>query len=187
MSRKINSSFKCEICRKEVLATKGNQRTCLGHKCRLKIRSKNRKIKRRIDRKENPLSCIWCGDPISKIGKRKYHLECRADKNRLRMREYNTNGSSNPVTEPRAPRVFKGTVVCVYCAKEVSRTGPRQLTCVGSVCQKRRTNEGRQALRAEKKRFAEELAKKKAHAQKSKRKLKDTYERATYGYDSSML
>lgn len=145
MGKRIGSEFKCEFCRKRAVAATGNQRTCLSKACRLKLRSKNRKIKRRAERKQNPKECIWCYEPITQIGKREYHPECRADKNRERVRLYNANHKSTP--GPKKSKKFRGFVRCAVCNKRVRRTGGKQMTCLDDVCRRARKQQTKKALR----------------------------------------
>ena len=148
-------SIKCDICKKQVTPTGGKQRTCLSRECRLKLRSKNRKVERRADRKRNPIPCIWCGEPITQIGKREYHPECKAAKNRERVKRYNQTHKSR--TGPKKSRIFKDEVKCEICKMTVRRTAARQTTCGSDECQReRRLNKARDRelaqIRAEKER-----------------------------------
>jgi hypothetical protein len=121
----------CEFCGKSVARTAGNQRTCLGKECRLKLRSKTR-TQRYYDLRPTPI-CVWCEEPILEPRKRKYHTECRADKNRIRVNEYNRNRPPRQV--PKRSRHYKSQVCCKYCKTKVQRTGARQFTCLGYECQ----------------------------------------------------
>ena len=136
MGRAIKSEFPCEFCRKPVLATGARQRTCLAKRCKLKLRSKTRKVKRREDRKQEPKICLWCLDPITQIGRRRYHPECRDDKNRERVRLYHMTRTPNP--NPTKHRVYKTYVTCLICAKRERRNGARQVICSDDVCKRAR-------------------------------------------------
>jgi hypothetical protein len=162
----------CEFCDREVTPTSGNQRTCLSRECRLKLRSVNRKKKRREDRKKNPKQCIWCLQPITEIGKRKYHPECKALKNAERVAEYNR--THKPTPGPKKPRKYKGRVRCRYCKKSVKRTGARQLTCLAREC--------KNARKAELKRNARGLEERmrRAHEAKVAAHKKTIFEREHY-------
>jgi len=136
MGRAINSRFECEFCRKPVVATGGNQRTCLARSCKLKLRSLRFKQKLRKDRAENPHQCVWCEKPITEIGLRRYHPDCKAAKNRERVKEYNR--TRKPTPGPKKPRIYKSTVKCEICKTEVRRTAARQYTCGEDECKRER-------------------------------------------------
>lgn len=152
MGRKIV----CELCGLEVVATSSTQKTCLSEKCKRKWRSNYRKRYWIAGRK--PPTCVWCHEPILEPRKRGYHPDCRADKNRLRVRHYNQTHKIRPVTSQK--RRYAGTITCLVCGMTVPKTGARQIVCVDKKCQaalklrnKRAANERRRvmaAIRAEK-------------------------------------
>lgn len=143
MAREID----CEVCGKHVTATNNRQRSCLGRDCKLRLRSEIRKRERRVDRKQNPIECVWCLEPITEIGKRKYHTECKAEKNRLRVKIYNATHA--PTSQPTTKRAYAGKVRCRYCRKRVPRTGARQIACGARSCENARKAERKRVVRAE--------------------------------------
>ena len=104
--------------------------------------------------------CIRCELPITEICKRKYHPECRADKNRIRVLEYSR--THKPTPGPKKPRKYKGTVSCKYCKTRVRRTGASQFTCLAHACRLACKRENK-ALHAHARRMLEKL-----HAKKDK-------------------
>lgn len=144
----------CEICGKRVTPTNGKQRTCMARECRLKLRSLTRKQRYYEDR-ETP-TCNWCNEPILEPRKRRYHAECREDKNRERVRAYNEANPASSRPPPQQQRNYKGTVKCEFCKKVVPRTGARQVICKDYECQKARKNLRKREARAMRKRLEQE-------------------------------
>jgi hypothetical protein len=175
MSRKIGSKFCCEFCNKLVTLTGGRQRTCKGRECRLKLRSENRKVKRREDRKRNPKTCVYCCQPITELGKRKYHPECRALKNADRVRDYHLANKDKPSIGPKKRRKYKGYVRCRYCKITVRRTGARQLTCTKQPCRNARKAELKRNARTFDQRLQEAFEKKERQRQRTVVGIPDTY------------
>ncbi len=122
----MTRKFVCEICDQDAPPT-DTPRVCLDRRCR---RSKLRS-KLYHERRQTPI-CEWCEDPIQEPRKRRYHDECRADKNRERVRLYNATHQSSP--GPRKSRTFKGRLSCIVCERRVRRTGARQVACKDTAC-----------------------------------------------------
>jgi len=136
-------SIDCEICCKKITPTSGKQKTCMADACRRELRSRYRR-KRRLAQRKAPI-CVWCEEPILEERKRSYHAECRADKNRLRVRAYHQ--AKPPRQLPKRPRHYKGTVKCLYCGKRVKRTGARQITCLDQECKNARKRDRKRAAK----------------------------------------
>ena len=138
----------CELCGEESLANTGNQRTCLDPECQRKLRRKSwseRYYKQRPD----PI-CVWCNKPIQEPRRRKYHAECREDKNRERVRAYNRR---RPIrARPKRARDYKSFLRCKCCRKKVKRTGARQIVCLEPACRNWRKRKNKQEWRAIRKR-----------------------------------
>lgn len=137
--RLLMRTIECVVCGQEAVKTGRKQVTCKSRECRLKRRSELRKQQRRADREKNPKSCVWCLQPITEIGKRSYHPECRALKNAERVSEYRRTHA--PAAGPKKPRKYKGRVTCRYCKLRVKRTGAGQLTCCSRECRNARKAE----------------------------------------------
>lgn len=158
MGRKIGSQFECEICGEQTTVTGGKQRTCKSHDCQLKLRSKTRKG-RYYEQRDTPI-CVWCEEPIHEPRKRKYHAECREDKNRERVRDYYQAGGPSDPSRPKKARTFKGKVTCKFCRKRVKRTGARQIICKERECVNALKAERKRQAKARKRRLAEVREKK---------------------------
>jgi hypothetical protein len=144
----VRDPILCEFCGKSVVPTTGNQRTCPAKPCKRKLRAKTRSILYHSKRQE-PI-CVWCEKPIREVGKRQYHTECRAEKNRQRVREYRKNKPKTQSSAPKKPRIYKDHLTCKYCKKRVRRTGARQFTCCSHECRltrKRKVKERSQTKR----------------------------------------
>jgi hypothetical protein len=102
----------------------------MNKRCRDRLRSETRKASY-YELRKTPV-CIWCDEPISDARKRKYHPECRADKNRLRVRAYNNTHKIKTVRGKA--RTFAGTVICLICGMQVQRSGARQVICKRREC-----------------------------------------------------
>lgn len=148
MSRTIN----CEVCKKQgIVATTGTQRTCLAPWCRAEIRSRTRKD-RYYEARPDP-TCIWCEEPILEARKRRYHDECREDKNRLRLRAYHKTHKIRPAT--KKPRHYEGTISCAICRTKVPKTGARQTICKARECTAARKNQRKREGKARRREIAE--------------------------------
>lgn len=167
----MDRQIECEFCRKEVSASSGNQRTCLSDACRKKLRSKTRK-QRYYEERPTPI-CVWCEEPIHEPRRRKYHAECRADKNRERVRSYNE--LSPPRQVPKKPRNYDSTLVCEICEEEVPRTGARQIICKKKACINKKKQERKKRRREEKQALEEFRAMKEAKAHDWKPRKRPDY------------
>lgn len=156
----MDRQITCECCKTTVAATTGNQRVCPADKCRKWLRAETRK-KRYYEQRPTPI-CVWCEEPIHEPRRREYHAECRADKNRERVRAYNE--LSPPRKVPKKPRTFKGTLTCEVCKEEVQRTGARQIICKKKSCINKKKQERKKRRREEKRELEELRAKKEAKA-----------------------
>ena len=138
----------CEICGKEAKKVSGTQKTCLAPDCSKELRRRSRRKSYYANRKD-PI-CDWCGDPIKEPLKRRFHAECMADKNRLRVKLYQMSHGYSPKYDPAnppKPRRYGTKVKCVYCGKKVERRSARQRTCVGADCVRKRKNEAHRRMR----------------------------------------
>lgn len=141
--------IECEICDKKVTPTSGKQKTCMSAPCRRELRSRYRQEQYYSERK-TPV-CVWCLEPIFEYRKRKYHAECREDKNRERVRAYNRE--KRPRQGPKQKRTYRGTVKCHYCGKRVKKTGARQITCLSRECDNARKRDRKKEARERRRRF----------------------------------
>jgi len=121
----------CEVCGYEVQTSSRNQRTCLADVCVRTLRGRTRS-RRYYESRPIPI-CIWCNDPILEPRKRRYHAECRDDKNRLRVRAYSHTTKRDSAAQKKS-RDYKQHLCCKYCRQKVKRTGARQIICRQKVC-----------------------------------------------------
>jgi len=174
----VSRSINCEFCRREVVTTTGNQRICFDKACKRKLRAKTRA--ELYYKKRAAPTCIWCEKPILEDRKRNYHPECRAEKNRQRVKDYHK--SRKPTPGPKKPRKYKGYLTCKYCKKRVKRTSARQFACTARGCRRARQKETKDKGRVRREQRAraeqrEQLAYLKRLAQvreEKKQKLRDS-------------
>lgn len=122
----------------------GTQRTCLKAECRATLRSRSRS--ERYHKQRPTLLCEWCEEPILEPRKRRYHDDCRADKNRLRVRHYNETHKTR--SGPKTARSFSGSISCIICRSVVPRTGARQVICKAPECVAARKNARKREAKA---------------------------------------
>jgi hypothetical protein len=135
----MRRSIICEFCSVSLVSTSGNQRACTKSACKRKLRAQTRAVVYYNERP--PPICVWCEKPIYEPRKRKYHTECRAEKNRQRVKDYNK--IRKPSSVPKKSRKFKSHLVCKYCRKRVKRTSARQFACVARECRSARKKEAK--------------------------------------------
>ena len=142
----MRKTLDCEICGKRVPRVTANQKVCADSECKRLLR-RRRWHKNYHAARKDPI-CVWCGKPIKEEGKRKYHSECRREKERRRVKLYYlTHGE---VEKSSKKRDFKATLICKYCKKVVPRTGARQFTCCSHECTLARRREEKARARARK-------------------------------------
>jgi len=80
-------TFVCKYCCKTITKTASRQFTCDAVECR---RARARECAKRYlveRRKKTASTCEWCDEPLPRR-LRKYHPNCRVEKDRARMRIY---------------------------------------------------------------------------------------------------
>lgn len=125
---------------------------CKKRECYLAYRKDVNKVRLENERKQNPRYCVMCKGLLGK-GQRKYHPECKAEKNRKRAKDWYAKNKNRIPKDSKPLRNKKfGTFKCKFCRRESKRSSAQQIACVAPKCQRARKQLSKK-LRTEKRRL----------------------------------